>query len=59
MKLLMCILIPPVGVAMKGRTGGTLILNIALTLFGFVPGMIHALIIDTKQNNTTVIINNK
>lgn len=45
MKTIMSILIPPVGVAMKGAGTGQIIFNIVLTLIGFFPGMIHALIV--------------
>jgi uncharacterized membrane protein YqaE (UPF0057 family) len=48
---LMCFLIPPVGVAMKGHGAGQIILNIILTLIWWLPGMIHAFAIPdlTKQ----------
>lgn len=48
----MCILIPPIGVAMKGQSTGQIILSIILTLAGFwLAGIIHALVIPdlTKQ----------
>ena len=64
MKTIMSILLPPVAVAMKGHGGGQIILNVILTALGWIPGIIHAFILDdkTKQGPTVVvnnIINNK
>jgi len=59
MKFLMCILLPPVGVAMKGGSGSALILNLILCCMGYVPGIIHALVISDKKNNQpNIVINN-
>lgn len=41
-KVLLAILLPPVGVAMEVGLGMHFWLNIVLTLFGFVPGIVHA-----------------
>jgi len=40
--VLITILIPPVGVAMVAGCGADLIVNICLTLLGYLPGHIHA-----------------
>ena len=37
------ILLPPLAVILKGGMGKHLLINIVLCLFGFVPGVIHAL----------------
>ena len=59
MKTLMSILIPPVGVAMKGHGGGQIVLSIVLTLCAWIPGVIHALIVSDKSSQgSTVIVNN-
>jgi uncharacterized membrane protein YqaE (UPF0057 family) len=47
-KLLLSILLPPVGVYMNSGVSSALFINIALTLLGWVPGIIHALWILTK-----------
>eukprot|EP01032_Pedospumella_encystans_P011213 gene11213-13053_t len=41
-ELLCSILFPPLGVAMKRGCGRDLVINILLTLCGYLPGMIHA-----------------
>jgi uncharacterized membrane protein YqaE (UPF0057 family) len=43
------ILVPPVGVFLTYGFGPTLIINILLTLFGWVPGIIHAVWAITKH----------
>lgn len=44
MTLLLTIVFPPVGVAMKVGFGAHFWLNLALTLFGFyIPGLVHGL----------------
>ena len=45
MKTLLCILFPPVGVAMKGHGAGQIILNVLLCMFFALPGIIHALVV--------------
>ncbi len=41
-KLILAILLPPVGVFLEVGLGLHFWLNIVLTLFGYVPGIIHA-----------------
>lgn len=41
-KLLLAIFLPPVGVFLEVGLGLHFWLNLVLTLFGFVPGIIHA-----------------
>lgn len=43
--IILAILLPPVAVALKKGAGKDLLINIILTLFFFVPGLIHALIV--------------
>lgn len=42
-KILLAILLPPVGVFFEVGLGLHFWLNIVLTMFGFIPGIIHAL----------------
>jgi uncharacterized membrane protein YqaE (UPF0057 family) len=42
MKLLLGILLPPLGVFLTVGFGPTLLINIALTFLGYIPGSIHA-----------------
>jgi uncharacterized membrane protein YqaE (UPF0057 family) len=41
-RLLLCILLPPAGVFLTYGISATFVINILLTLFGWVPGIIHA-----------------
>ena len=41
-KLLLAIFLPPVGVFFEVGLGLHFWLNIVLTLFGFIPGIVHA-----------------
>lgn len=44
MRYFLCFLCPPIAVFTTGRIG-SLILNIILTLFFWVPGIIHAILV--------------
>ncbi len=41
-RILIAILLPPLGVFLQVGLGGTFWLNILLTLLGYIPGIIHA-----------------
>ncbi|OAA33423.1 putative protein family UPF0057 [Moelleriella libera RCEF 2490] len=48
-KLIFAILLPPLGVFLETGCGADLLINIVLTIFGYIPGIIHAVyIIVTK-----------
>jgi len=47
--LILSILIPPLGVAIKRGVDIQLFINIILTMFGWLPGIIHALYIILKD----------
>jgi uncharacterized membrane protein YqaE (UPF0057 family) len=49
LKILLAILLPPVGVMMEVGFGLHFWLNIALTLFGYIPGIIHAVYIILRK----------
>ena len=44
--LILTILLPPIGVAMKHGLGGTALLNLVLTILGYIPGVIHGLYVN-------------
>lgn len=44
--LIATILLPPLGVALKHGLGTTTLLNIVLTILGFIPGVIHGLYVN-------------
>jgi uncharacterized membrane protein YqaE (UPF0057 family) len=49
MKLLLGILLPPLGVFLTVGFGPTLFINIALTFLGYIPGCIHAVWVIIKH----------
>lgn len=44
MRYFLCIILPPFAVLTTGKIGA-FILNILLTLLGFIPGIIHAILV--------------
>jgi len=44
--ILLNILLPPVAVYMKHGLGGTFFLNLILTIIGWIPGVIHAFLVN-------------
>jgi len=56
-RIVFSILLPPLGVFLQVGLGGQFWLNILLTLFGYVPGIVHAVwIIATRgpRNNAPI-----
>ncbi|MEL6581548.1 MAG: YqaE/Pmp3 family membrane protein [Cyanobacteria bacterium J06607_15] len=49
-KLIASILLPPLGVFLSMGVSQALVINILLTILGWVPGVIHALWIMSKQS---------
>jgi uncharacterized membrane protein YqaE (UPF0057 family) len=49
-RLLLGLLLPPVGVFLEVGIGPTLLINILLTLLGWLPGSIHAVWVIAKHN---------
>ncbi len=48
-RILLAILLPPVGVFLQVGLGLHFWLNILLTLFGYIPGIIHAIWVILKK----------
>lgn len=48
-RIILGILIPPLGVFMTVGVGTTLVINILLTILGWLPGSIHALWVIVKH----------
>ena len=42
-EVLLAVFLPPVAVALRAGLGLQLVLNIVLTIIGWIPGVIHAL----------------
>jgi uncharacterized membrane protein YqaE (UPF0057 family) len=47
--ILLAIIFPPLAVLLSDGIGINLILNIILTLLGWIPGLIHALLVVLKN----------
>jgi uncharacterized membrane protein YqaE (UPF0057 family) len=48
-RLLLALLVPPLGVFLTVGVGPTLVINILLTLLGWLPGSIHAIWVVAKR----------
>ena len=48
-KILLAILLPPVGVFMEVGLGTHFWINLILTLLGYIPGIVHALYVILKK----------
>ncbi|NJR51311.1 MAG: YqaE/Pmp3 family membrane protein [Leptolyngbyaceae cyanobacterium CSU_1_3] len=42
-RIVFCILVPPIGVFLTAGVSSALLINILLTLLGWLPGVIHAI----------------
>lgn len=51
-RIILSILLPPLGVFFKVGLGGQFWLNIILTLLGYFPGLIHAVYIIAQDNRS-------
>jgi uncharacterized membrane protein YqaE (UPF0057 family) len=49
LRILLGILVPPLGVFLTAGASSALIINILLTLLGWLPGSIHAVWVITKH----------
>ncbi|MDJ0617210.1 MAG: YqaE/Pmp3 family membrane protein [Calothrix sp. MO_192.B10] len=49
LRLIIAFVIPPLGVFLTTGISSTLLINILLTLFGWLPGSIHAIWVILKQ----------
>jgi uncharacterized membrane protein YqaE (UPF0057 family) len=48
-RIILSILIPPLGVFLQVGIGGHFWLNILLTLLGYIPGLVHAIWVIAKK----------
>lgn len=49
-RILLAILLPPLGVLLTVGLGGAFFLNILLTLLGYLPGILHAVWIIARRS---------
>jgi uncharacterized membrane protein YqaE (UPF0057 family) len=54
-RYILAILLPPVGIFLTYGVGQTLVINILLTLLGWVPGSIHALWATSKRDEAIAL----
>lgn len=47
--ILLAIIFPPIGVAIKCGLGVEFLINLLLTFLGFIPGIVHALYVILKK----------
>ncbi|KAF3014006.1 plasma membrane proteolipid Pmp3 [Neopestalotiopsis sp. 37M] len=47
-KIILAIILPPVGVFLERGCGADFCINVLLTILGYIPGIIHALYIILK-----------
>jgi uncharacterized membrane protein YqaE (UPF0057 family) len=45
LKIILAFLLPPLAVALEYGIGGKFWVNVLLTLLGYIPGVIHALLV--------------
>lgn len=54
-KLVLAILLPPLGVVIEEGFGKQFIINVVLTLLGYIPGIIHATWVIAKADSAASI----
>lgn len=52
-RLIAAIILPPLGVFLQVGIGKHFWINIVLTLFGYIPGIIHAVYVILKEPSTS------
>ena len=50
-RIIIAIILPPLGVFLQVGFGGAFWLNMLLTLLGYIPGIVHAVYIIAKRNS--------
>jgi uncharacterized membrane protein YqaE (UPF0057 family) len=55
-KIIFAILLPPLGVFLERGCGADLLINICLTILGYIPGIIHALSVHLVRHQGTSLI---
>ncbi len=49
LRIILAIVFPPLGVFLQVGFSGTLLINILLTLLGYIPGIVHAVWVIAKE----------
>lgn len=50
LRVILSVLIPPLGVFLQVGLGGQFWLNVLLTLLGYIPGLVHAIWIIARKS---------
>ena len=50
-KIILAIVLPPLGVFLERGCNADFFINILLTILGYIPGIIHALYVDTSRHS--------
>ena len=54
LRIIIAILLPPLGVFMQVGFGGAFWLNILLTLCGYIPGIVHAFCVISRRGSRSL-----
>lgn len=49
LEIILAVLLPPLAVGLRKGIGGAFLLNILLTIIGWIPGVIHAFYVLSKR----------
>jgi uncharacterized membrane protein YqaE (UPF0057 family) len=52
-EIILSIVLPPLGVALRYGLGGKFWLNVLLTIIGWIPGVIHAFYVLSKRSTVS------
>ncbi|RYH03202.1 YqaE/Pmp3 family membrane protein [Salipiger sp. IMCC34102] len=52
LKLVLAVILPPLGVLLEEGIGKQFLINVLLTLLGFIPGLVHAVWIIARSPST-------
>lgn len=55
LQLILAILFPPLSVFLQRGVSGTLVLNVILTIIGWIPGVLHALWVGYGSTSTRTV----
>ena len=53
MTIILSVLLPPLAVALKYGISSAFLINVLLTLIGWIPGVIHAFYVNSRSNVQT------
>ena len=56
LRILLSVLLPPVGVFLTVGVGGAFWINILLTILGYIPGVIHAIWVIAKADSPATTV---